>query len=252
MAGLSSDCSPDPALGLWIAPAPKQDLRQLPDWLSPAERDRAEQFHQTGRNEFVHSRWLIRQALTSASGHPVDDCLVVAHRPVASLSPPGWTLSLSHSHGLAACAVSGLGHVGVDIEPTDRHSQWRRIVRRWFSAAEQDWLLNEDSAVEFVRVWTLKEAWLKATGRGIAGNLQTLEVLPRQQLRGDRPEPDWRASLGTVDGYTVAMVYRAGPHTMPLDAVLKSSDASNLLAQPNPGVQVHWLAHTPILKEDSS
>ncbi|MDX1756292.1 MAG: 4'-phosphopantetheinyl transferase superfamily protein [Marinobacter sp.] len=251
MAGSSSACNPD-SLGLWLARVPEQEMVQLPHWLSTAERDRAQSFHQTGLREFVHSRWLIRQALAEASGHPVDDCRVLAHRPVASLSPPGWTLSLSHSHGLAACAVSGLGQVGVDIEPTDRHSQWRRIVRRWFSPAEQDWLLAEDSASSFVRTWTLKEAWLKATGRGIAGNLQTLQILPGHELRGDRPEPDWRASLGTVDDHTVALVYRAGPHAVPSDTLLKLADGMTLLAEPCPDTRVHWLSHTPILTEDRS
>ncbi len=248
MAGSSSGCNPDPALSLWLSPTPTQDIARLPDWLSPAEQERAQTFHHAGRQEFVHSRWLIRQALAGVSQHPVDDCRVPAHRPVASLSPPGWTLSLSHSHGFAACAVSALGQVGVDIEPSHQHRQWPRIVRRWFSAAEQDWLLSSADDADFVRAWTFKEAWLKATGRGIAGNLQTLAVLPHQVLRGDRPEPDWRASLGSIGGYTVAVVYRAGPHAIPAATELRAPDATTLLAKPGSD-RIHWLEHSPILTE---
>ena len=70
--------------------------------------------------------------------------------------------------------------------------------------------MAQDDALEFLKVWTLKEAWLKATGRGIAGNLQTLEVRRGFELCGDRYDSTqpWQACCIYVDGFLVTLVYR--------------------------------------------
>lgn len=68
-------------------------------------------------------------------------------------------------------------------------------------------------------MWTLKEAWLKATGRGIAGNLQTLEVRNQFELYGDQPDKTWLASCFYVEGFLVTLVYQGtnqdGPGSWP-------------------------------------
>jgi 4'-phosphopantetheinyl transferase len=127
---------------------------------------------------------------------------------VCSESPPGWRLSLSHSHGLSACATSLNTPIGIDIEPVGRHPRWKKLAKRWFTPQEQHWLLDEGSAETFLMVWTLKEAWLKATERGIAGNLQALEVAPKFALKGDRPEQNWQACCYHVNGFLITLVYQ--------------------------------------------
>ncbi|SDX50901.1 4'-phosphopantetheinyl transferase family protein [Marinobacter mobilis] len=247
MAGSSNDCNPEATIAIWLSHCEASTTPEPPDWLSASEQARAEGLHQTSLNDFVHSRWLIRQALAGASGHPVADCRPVADRPVASSTPPGWSLSLSHSHGLVACATSTASGVGIDIEPNSRHSQWHKVVRRWFTEREQHWLLANDRLEDFLRVWTLKEAWLKATGRGIAGNLQTLEVLADGHLLGDQPSNDWQASVGTMAGFTIAVVYHGGHPSPPASALLAGGHIEGLLAAEtvteNP---VHWHFHNTI------
>jgi 4'-phosphopantetheinyl transferase len=81
-----------------------------------------------------------------------------------------------------------------------RRPQWHKVVSRWFSPQEQAWLLAADDAKAFLKVWTLKEAWLKATGRGIANNLKTLDITADFELR--------RACLGTSAEHWVALVYQ--------------------------------------------
>lgn len=68
--------------------------------------------------------------------------------------------------------------------------------------------MRVDNPEAFLKVWTLKEAWLKATGRGIADNLQTLIVTADLELSGDRPLESWRASLGRSGDHLVAVVYQ--------------------------------------------
>ncbi|MFW5825664.1 MAG: 4'-phosphopantetheinyl transferase family protein [Marinobacter sp.] len=208
MAGISNDSNRDRAsVSVWLGRQPLEPY-DFPDWLGSYEREVASGMA-TGRLlEFVHSRWLVRQALYGVSGRAPRLCRPVHGRPVASAEPAGWHLSLSHSHGMSACAVSSHAGIGVDIEPVYRDTNWRRIVRRWFTPGEQDWLLAQASQDAFLQVWTLKEAWLKATGRGIANNLQSLEVSANLELTGDRPGENWHAALTQAEGYMIAVVWQ--------------------------------------------
>lgn len=248
MTGPSNGCNPEPMVSLWLSSTPTAQPDTLPDWLHDHEHQRALGYRRASRADFIHSRWLIRQALARVSGLPAASCWPVPNRPVASCSPPGWSLSLSHSHGLVACATSAVDGIGVDIEPVGRHGQWHKVVRRWFTPREQDWLLAADDVDRFLRCWTLKEAWLKATGRGIAGNLQTLEIAADGSLRGDRPEADWLASSGTCMGFHVALVYRAHPHQSPHTVLLGAPAGSlSLQADLHSDNAVHWQAHRSIV-----
>ena len=216
MAGSSSDCNPDPQPAIWLCRESARKSPGLPGWLTDYERETVSKFSGPRRREYLSSRWLIRQALAGASGCEAARCRPVPGRPIRSAEPQGWQLSLSHSHGLSACATSAGHGIGLDLEPCERHPHWQRVARRWFSPREQEWLLKEDRSDTFLKVWTLKEAWLKATGRGIASNLQTLEVLPGYELYGDQVEADWRADCWQVDGFLVTLVYRQRRPTPPI------------------------------------
>ncbi|QSP95696.1 4'-phosphopantetheinyl transferase superfamily protein [Marinobacter salinisoli] len=207
MAGSSSACNPDSAPILWLCRGGEPSVPAPPNWLTGHEHTTLSGLTGPRRHEFLLSRWLIRQALSAASQLPVEACRPVDGRPVRSAAPEGWRLSLSHSQGTAACAISHGFPIGVDIEPLQRRPQWQAIVKRWFSPREQSWLLAENDVFSFLKVWTLKEAWLKATGRGIAGNLQTLEVLPEFELVGDQDEPGWHASIVELPDCLATLVW---------------------------------------------
>ncbi|SET42645.1 4'-phosphopantetheinyl transferase [Marinobacter segnicrescens] len=230
MAGLSKDSNPDrAAVSVWLGRQPLEPY-DFPDWLGTYEREVASGMA-TGRlMEFVHSRWLVRQSLYGVSGHAPHLCRPVHGRPVASAEPEGWHLSLSHSHGMSACAVSSRQGIGVDIEPLYRDTNWRRIVHRWFTEREQDWLLAQPDQDTFLQVWTLKEAWLKATGRGIANNLQTLEVSANLDLLGDRPGETWHAALTQAEGYMIAVVWQdESTEAAPALHLVHASDEAHLV-----------------------
>ena len=102
--------------------------------------------------------------------------------------------SLTHTNGLVAAAVVEGAVVGIDAEPSDRRVE-PGLARRFFAADEADWLdsLPENERNKgFFRLWTLKEALLKALGAGIAGGLASFSVrtdppriLPGSQLIKD-------------------------------------------------------------------
>lgn len=86
-------------------------------------------------------------------------------QPVALLGDePGPSISLSHSRGWLACAVSGTGTIGVDVEVMRSGRDWRGIARAAFGPRE---IARAATEHEFYRIWTLREALAKANGRGL-------------------------------------------------------------------------------------
>lgn len=75
-------------------------------------------------------------------------------------------ISLTHCDGLAACITEPVP-CGIDAERFDRKVT-DRIIKRVCSP-EETALINSSSEPEkeFIRLWTLKEAYSKVDGRGI-------------------------------------------------------------------------------------
>lgn len=88
--------------------------------------------------------------------------------------------NISHSGQLALLAVSGTGEVGVDVEKIRERSAIDRIAQRHFSPKEHErWAMFDasDRLTEFYRVWTRKEALLKASSRGLSWPLSRVDSL---------------------------------------------------------------------------
>ncbi|MEM7205746.1 MAG: 4'-phosphopantetheinyl transferase superfamily protein [Planctomycetota bacterium] len=83
--------------------------------------------------------------------------------------------SLAHSAGIAVCAATPTGRIGVDVD--DRTRQPTEDLGRALSPAER---MAVDSAeqpgAELARVWSYKEAVAKADGRGIAVDLERINT----------------------------------------------------------------------------
>lgn len=87
--------------------------------------------------------------------------------------------NVAHSEELALIAFSGTMPVGVDVELIRGMPDAVGIAERFFSSRELAALRSVGSAAQdtaFFRLWTRKEAWLKATGDGIAESLANIEV----------------------------------------------------------------------------
>lgn len=155
----------------------EDELPQCASLLSNGERNRADKFyHVRHRHRFIKTHSLLRRIL----GHYLDvppDCLCFAKddngKPV--LNQPGAQniyFNLSHSHDAVLVGIAPDRPIGVDIEYIRPLSNMKAIAARFFSEAEyqaiQAFPLNEQNAV-FFKFWTMKEAYLKATGKGLAG-----------------------------------------------------------------------------------
>ncbi len=163
-------------------------------WLfrvSDAERSRFDALPQEDRDaalryRFEHdrlrqlaARLFLRDILSECLGHPPADIRfgVGEHgKPFVEGRP--LEFNLSHSGEVIAIAVAP-DPVGIDVEPWDRKVAGSEIAGRWFDPDEQAWIESHDSTRRqeaFFRLWTIKEAAIKADGRGMAIPLSRVNV----------------------------------------------------------------------------
>jgi len=93
-------------------------------------------------------------------------------RPHIAAPDCGLHFSLARRGGMMVMAVSREGLVGVDLEVPTPDGDWPEAVAKdFFAPAEYRWLRGLPKAergAAFLRLWTAKEAVLKALGLGIA------------------------------------------------------------------------------------
>lgn len=91
---------------------------------------------------------------------------------------PEFHFNLSHSGTQVLCAVA-VTEVGCDVEKITAYND--RLAKRFFHPQEYAALCALSTADEqaelFYRLWTLKESFLKATGRGLSLPLNDFSVL---------------------------------------------------------------------------
>lgn len=88
---------------------------------------------------------------------------------------PGIQFNLSHSGPWGACALSETP-VGVDLELVRPLRQ--NVAGRFFTPTEQTFLARQpDPEQAFFRLWTRKESFIKALGKGLTMPLNSFSVL---------------------------------------------------------------------------
>lgn len=89
---------------------------------------------------------------------------------------PDLQFNITHTRGMVAAAVAWGHPIGVDVEIFDSCSAELDLARRFFAAPEAD-LVARASGLHrrrvFAQLWTLKEAYIKATGLGLSTSLDS-------------------------------------------------------------------------------
>ncbi len=84
-------------------------------------------------------------------------------------------INVSHCAGELAVALAGDTEVGVDIEMPRRLRRRSALLLRAFTASEREQLAGADDR-SVLQAWAMKEALVKAIGRGIAYGLRNIEL----------------------------------------------------------------------------
>lgn len=179
--------------------------------LPPAEQHRIEQLYRREDQQDSALAWSLLMRL--AAHHRVSVRRGAHGRPVAD---PPVDVSLSHGAGWIAVAAYLGGRVGVDVEAV--RGVTPALARRCLSSAELTWLDRAADAQSreerFLRLWTAKEAYLKAIGTGLGVDPRMVSIDCRTlapRLLG--PEEDrWRfRSSAPADGVRVTVCVERVP-----------------------------------------
>lgn len=80
--------------------------------------------------------------------------------------------NISHCKGVVVCALAPCP-VGVDVEGARPISE--ALIKKVCTAREQAYVLEDSRQERFLKLWTLKESYLKMTGEGIVRDLRSVE-----------------------------------------------------------------------------
>lgn len=214
------------AVHIWRSPLDlsAQRLHQLASTLSPDEQARANRFRfERDRHWFIAGRGILRLLLScylkmrpeqlqfaySVHGKPTLDIPDCQYQTQCNIS-----FNISHSHGLALYGITRDRPIGIDIEHI-------RLVQEMEQLAERFFLPNEYALIQsfppaqrqhlFFRLWTCKEAYLKATGEGITGLKRVeISIAPDSSIAAltinNAPASDWTLlPLKLGSDYTAAL-----------------------------------------------
>jgi phosphopantetheinyl transferase len=160
------------------------DVTQMEPLLSDEERTRSRRFHhQRDFQTFVTGRWIVRRFLSSLLGDVEVEVRVDAKGKPSCPHPDAPWFNLSHAGGWVALVLDRKGPVGIDIEDTQRRLAMDAVTRRYFSAAEQE-VVRVEGADGFFRMWTRKEARLKASGTGLSVKVSHVDTMDEEN-RGE-------------------------------------------------------------------
>ncbi|WP_206453606.1 4'-phosphopantetheinyl transferase family protein [Aurantimonas marina] len=156
-----------------VAPALHAPYRAL---LDADECQRYKRYRVDGaREEFLVGKALVRTTLSRYRPVAPESWCFTANRygrpEISGGDDDGLTFNLSHTRGVAALAVARHCDLGVDVETVSRDSAVRDLAGRYFAPAEASYVrAAEGPAIRerFFAFWTLKEAYIKARGMGLA------------------------------------------------------------------------------------
>ena len=202
-------------LRIWIISLDR--LATTCDWelLDDIECRRAERFalgvdrsrfvvaHASLRRILFHHTGIAPQQLQFRNGPQGKPYVDVGERPRPI------QFNLAHSGSVAALAVQLQTEVGVDVERIERIRDAAAIARRYFHPDETAWLDERRNEVRnqcFLKLWTMKEACIKASGIGLSKSLDSYCMVGTNRQTELIVNP-----LSLRSGYCGAVAYRPPP-----------------------------------------
>jgi 4'-phosphopantetheinyl transferase len=160
----------------------QDSLGHLEQWLDSRDRERAVRFRfAEDRARFILGRGLLRKTLGTYLQKAADSITLGYTDRDRPIFPEDETIqfNLSHTQDLVAIALTAHARVGVDLEHMEIKSDLLPLAKRILSLDDYgrfQTLSAEELPAAFFRIWTRKEAYLKARGEGISGGIQRISV----------------------------------------------------------------------------
>ncbi|PIE43319.1 MAG: 4-phosphopantetheinyl transferase [Gammaproteobacteria bacterium] len=229
--------------------------------LAPDEIEQLARFHfERDRYRYLLARCLVRSVLTLY--HPVirPENWQFKKNPYGRpeiANPVSLPLyfNLSHSDKMVVMAVAAEQSIGVDVETIQRRNTGNelKLADRFFSpeeARQLSALPKSGQKNRFFQLWTLKEAYIKACGKGLSIPLDHFSFsFPDQsaiELRfasdnGDSPQNWLFWQFSVEDGFYVSVAYRPAK---------KNTDIGLTMFNVSP---LHWIEpiFLPIFRQKS-
>jgi 4'-phosphopantetheinyl transferase len=197
--------------------------------LTPAETARAARFARPqDQRRFVIGRGALRGLLGQALATAPPD-LALAESDNGKPFVPGAPLrfNLSHSHDWALLAIGPAIEIGIDLEAIAPPEPG--LAERFFAPEEAEALARlraEELAIAFTRVWTRKEAVVKAIGAGLRAPLDGFVVSDAAALMSRLARCDFDPPLAlqlqihdcpAPDGFLASLAIAAGDAAVTLE-----------------------------------
>jgi 4'-phosphopantetheinyl transferase len=193
--------------------------------LSPEETEQERSFDfEEDRLHFLITRALVRTVLSSYTGHDPSSWKFARtpHGKPAVVAPQvDLQFNLARTRELVICAINHQRQLGVDVENIEQEVDHSSLARKYFAPSEVtalDHLPLPERRAAFFELWTLKEAYVKARGEGLALRLDSF-ALTRSPGGAIRIEPtiqvpvdprDWQfASILLAGRYQIGLAVEA-------------------------------------------
>lgn len=206
-------CGEKTTVDIWIIGPDSKNTDPAPgerESLSQKELTQASRFRfERDTRRFLARRRALRRILSRYVEQPPED-LNFATNPFGKpgLILPGgntWAFNLSHSQDLAVLAVTRGLELGIDVEyalkPVPDLFEVLRVVCRPVEVQQLLSLPDAWHQSTFFRLWTFKEAYLKALGTGLSKEADSVHVRISGEEKDVRvslephEEKDWQTSV---------------------------------------------------------
>ncbi|MFV2004557.1 MAG: 4'-phosphopantetheinyl transferase superfamily protein [Gammaproteobacteria bacterium] len=172
---------PDNEVHVWFCrPETIQDEKKISAYRSILSEQEIEQHHrfhfEKDKHNYLVSHALLRHALSKYADVKVSEWQFSSNahgKPelIQGTGLPVINFNLTHTDGLCACVVTLNMACGIDAENIHRKNRLDAIAQRMFAEEELAMLRkNKNIQHQFYDLWTLREAYVKALGTGLAGS----------------------------------------------------------------------------------
>lgn len=222
--------TPDPdAITLWhiSLDATPDDVARAVALLDPEERAQHRRFATADLARAFAIRRAARRVILAGTLRCAPAQVSIETGPQGKPGCTGLAFSAAHSAGRAVVAVARSGPLGVDIE-RQRPLDLDLLARRVLSTPERALVEALDAdrrGAALIRLWTAKEAVIKAEGTGLdLDRLPSIEIPTLAEAWVPvTAGVQWQVRTSEAEGYAVAL---AAPRCLPI----RRSDAGPLLA----------------------